>query len=141
MNLRPKRTEEPEINLTSLIDLALLLLIFFMVTTTFKDDLQISINLPKASEKVAKPEQQSIKVMIDAEGQYYVNDEKLVNIQIETLKRALQQSAAGQSSPLIIVKADGKTPHQSVITAMDAARQLGYHRLGFATSRSDDKSQ
>lgn len=139
MNLRSKRKEEPEINLTSLIDLALLLLIFFMVTTTFKDEMQISINLPKASEKVAQPEQESIKIMIDAAGDYYVNDQKLVNTQIDTLKRALQQAAGAQTSPMLIVKADGKTPHQSVITAMDAARQLGFNRLGFATSRVDDK--
>lgn len=139
MNLRSKRKEEPEINLTSLIDLALLLLIFFMVTTTFKDEMQISINLPKASEKVAQPEQESIKIMIDAAGDYYVNDQKLVNAQIDTLKRALQKAAGAQSSPMLIVKADGKTPHQSVITAMDAARQLGFNRLGFATSRADDK--
>lgn len=139
MNLRGRRKEEPEINLTTLIDLALLLLIFFMVTTTFKDELKISINLPKASDKVAKAEPDNINIVIDAEGQYYVNDQKLVNVQIDTLKRALQQAAGGRASPVLIVKADGKTPHQAVITAMDAARQLGFSRLGFATSRSEDK--
>lgn len=133
MNFRGKQKESPDVNITPLIDVVFLLLIFFMVSTTFKDNSEIEITLPKASQAPQETLPQSIELTIDAEGQYYVNQQRLVNTQLETIKRALKQVAGEQESPVIIIKADAKTPHQAVISAMDAARQLGFSKLGFAT--------
>ncbi len=133
MNFRGKQKEGPDVNITPLIDVVFLLLIFFMVSTTFKDNSEIEITLPKASQAPQETLPQSIELTIDAEGQYYVNQQRLVNTQLETIKRALKQVAGEQQSPVIIIKADAKTPHQAVISAMDAARQLGFSKLGFAT--------
>lgn len=133
MNFRPQKREEVDVNLTPLIDVVFLLLIFFMVSTTFKDQSEIEIRLPTASEEPKELTVESIEVTIDAQGQFYVNNHPLVNTQLETLKRALQEIAGDEKDPVIIVKADAMTPHQAVITAMDASRQLGFGRLGFAT--------
>lgn len=122
-----------DVNLTPLIDVVFLLLIFFMVSTTFKDQSEIEIRLPTASEEPKEMTLESIEVTIDAQGQFYVNSRPLVNTQLETLKRALQEVAGDEEDPMVIVKADAMTPHQAVITAMDASRQLGFARLGFAT--------
>lgn len=133
MNFQPQKREEVDVNLTPLIDVVFLLLIFFMVSTTFKDQSEIEIRLPTASEEPKEMTLESIEVTIDAQGQFYVNSRPLVNTQLETLKRALQEIAGDEDDPMVIVKADAMTPHQAVITAMDASRQLGFARLGFAT--------
>jgi len=133
LNFQPQKREEVDVNLTPLIDVVFLLLIFFMVSTTFKDQSEIEIRLPTASEEPKEMTLESIEVTIDAQGQFYVNSRPLVNTQLETLKRALQEIAGDEDDPMVIVKADAMTPHQAVITAMDASRQLGFARLGFAT--------
>ena len=137
MNFRPQRGEEVDVNLTPLIDVVFLLLIFFMVSTTFKDQSEIEIQLPNASEEPKEIAVESIEITIDAQGQYYVNSRPLVNSQLATLKRALEEVAGSEKDPVIIVKADAMTPHQAVITAMDASRQLGFGRLGFATIKEE----
>ena len=137
MNFRPQRGEEVDVNLTPLIDVVFLLLIFFMVSTTFKEQSEIEIQLPNASEEPKEITVDSIEITIDAQGQYFVNSRPLVNSQISTLKRALQEIAGDEKDPIIIVKADAQTPHQAVITVMDASRQLGFGRLGFATVKEE----
>lgn len=134
MNFRSRQGTEPDVNLTPLIDVVFLLLIFFMVSTTFKDESEIAVNLPKASEQASEIKQETIEITIDDEGQFYINQQRLINTQIATLRRALQEAAGNEKNPVIIIKADAKTPHQAVVTAMDATRQAGYSRLGFATS-------
>jgi biopolymer transport protein ExbD len=114
-----------------------LLLIFFMVSTTFNKESELSIQLPEASGKPLKSERKMIDIEIDAQGRYYINQQALVNTQLETIKQALQKAAEGSTEPQLILSADRMTPHQAVITAMDAARQLGFVHLTFATSSNN----
>lgn len=197
MNLRPQRTEPPEINLAPLIDVVFLLLIFFMVTTSFRDEVGIKIRLPEAAGEAAA-EAQPLTLTIDAEGSYYVNDLQVADRQPATLSKALMmamanargrdQATAGgeglagqakgperaggprppgqggtggqadQQTPVgdasagtavrttttapadlpLVLKADARTPHQAVMTAMDVASRLGLTRLSFAASHSQD---
>lgn len=134
MRLQSRRAEDPDLNLTPLIDVVFLLLIFFMVSTTFERDTEISLELPEASGEPLKTEQVVIEISIDAQGHYYVNQQELINTQIDTIKRAIQQARGDVERPQVILSADRQTPHQAVITAMDAARQLGLVNLTFATS-------
>ena len=133
MRLQTRRPEGPDVNLTPLIDVVFLLLIFFMVSTTFERDTEISLELPEASGEPLKTERVVVEISIDAQGRYYVNQQELVNTQIDTLRRALQQAVAEADRPQVILSADRQTPHQAVITAMDAARQVGLVNLTFAT--------
>lgn len=134
MRLQSRRAEDPDLNLTPLIDVVFLLLIFFMVSTTFERDTEISLELPEASGEPLKTEQVVIEISIDAQGNYYVNQQELINTQIDTIKRAIQQARGDVERPQVILSADRQTPHQAVITAMDAARQVGLVNLTFATS-------
>lgn len=138
MRLQSRRTEEPDVNLTALIDVVFLLLIFFMVSTTFERETEISIELPEASGQPLQSEKPVVEISIDAKGRYFVNAHEVVNTQIDTLKRAINEAAGGQEKPRVILSADRNTPHQAVITAMDAARQLGFVNLTFATNKPDD---
>lgn len=140
MKLAERRSEEPQLNLTPLIDVVFLLLIFFMVSTTFSRESEISIDLPESSGEVVQEEQQVVEISIDSEGRYYINEQQVANTRIDTLKRALRQATAEQSEPQLIISADAKTPHQAVISAMDAARQVGLVRLTFATKQRDDQN-
>ncbi len=137
MNFRPQKSEEVDVNLTPLIDVVFLLLIFFMVSTTFKDQSEINIRLPTASEEPTEIKVDSIDITINAQGQFFINNRPLVNAQLVTLKRAIKEVAGSNEDPLVIVKADAMTPHQAVIMAMDASRQLGFGRLAFATIQDE----
>jgi biopolymer transport protein ExbD len=139
VNLRPRRREDPEIGLTPLIDVVFLLLIFFMVSTTFSRETELRIELPEASAEFTEAREQSLELTIDAHGNYYVGDRALVNNRVETLKRALAE-AGGDSAgerPLHI-SADASTPHQAVVTAMDAAGQMGFVQLSITTKQPAD---
>jgi len=138
MRLQNRRREEPDVNLTPLIDVVFLLLIFFMVSTTFQRETEISIDLPEASGPQMQAKKKEVEISIDAKGRYFVNQQEVVNTQVETLKRAIQQAAGDQKKPRIILSADRMTPHQSVIRAMDAARQLGFVNMTFATTKPSD---
>lgn len=140
MKLADRRAEEPQLNLTPLIDVVFLLLIFFMVSTTFNRESEISIDLPESSGEAVQAEQQVVEVSIDSEGRYFINQQPVANTQLDTLKRALRQASADQKDPQLIISADAKTPHQAVISAMDAARQVGLVRLTFATKQLDEQS-
>jgi biopolymer transport protein ExbD len=134
MRLQFKQREEPDVNLTPLIDVVFLLLIFFMVSTTFERETEISIELPEASGKQVESQRQLVEISIDEKGRYFVNKEEVINTQLETLKQAIRKAAGGEEKPRVLLSADKATPHQAVITAMDAARQLGFVNLTFATS-------
>nr|VFJ87266.1 MAG: biopolymer transport protein ExbD [Candidatus Kentron sp. LFY]VFJ87727.1 MAG: biopolymer transport protein ExbD [Candidatus Kentron sp. LFY]VFK14492.1 MAG: biopolymer transport protein ExbD [Candidatus Kentron sp. LFY] len=133
MNLKPNKIPEaPDVTLTPLIDVVFLLLIFFMVSTTFERSSELSIELPEATPEAELSEGRIIEVAIDAQGYYYINGKQLVNTQFETLKKALTKLNTPNSPPLIL-SADEGTPYQSVVTLMDVAQQLGFARLRFAT--------
>jgi biopolymer transport protein ExbD len=131
-----RRREEPDVNLTPLIDVVFLLLIFFMVSTTFNKQSEISIQLPQAAGETQQDKRVVIEVSIDAEGRYYVNHQQLINTQLDTLKRAMQTQAGKEKEPKLIISADRRTPHGAVVRAMDAARQLGFVHLTFATQNN-----
>ena len=134
MNFRHRRDNEPEVNITPLIDVVFLLLIFFMVSTTFKQDFEVGINLPQSSSDASVSETQ-LHVTIDKQGNFYVNSVKLVNSQTAILKLAMKKASKGNRKMPIVISADARTEHQFVIQAMDAARQLGFSRLTFATQQ------
>jgi len=136
VNLRKFDKQEPDVNLTPLIDVVFLLLIFFMVSTTFTRESHISVDLPESSAEPAESDETSIEMTIDAQGRYYVNQQLVINNKIETLKRALQIAIGNNESPALIINADAKSTHQAVVTAMDAARQLGIVHLSLATQHS-----
>jgi len=137
MNLRPNREQESlDVNITPLIDVVFLLLIFFMVSTTFDKQAQLKVKLPEASPSSQQIETETIVLAIDAKGQYYINDKQLVNTTIKTLKQALLKTMNDNKEIPLILKADAKTPHQAVVTAMDAAAQIGLTRLSIATMES-----
>ncbi len=138
MNLRPGHKEETvEVNLTPLIDVVFLLLIFFMVTTTFDRHARLKVSLPESSTKATQQQSDPLILSIDAKGNYFLNDRQLVNRQLDTLKQALQktigQGKKDYKDVALVLRADANTPHQSVVRAMDAASQLGLTRLSIAT--------
>ncbi len=137
MNLGRRRDDAPDITLTPLIDVVFLLLIFFMVSTTFSQHAEIEIELPEASTQETKERPDTLEIAIDTKGRYFVNGRQLVNTQIKTLKRAIREAAGVRKSPPLIINADANTPHQAVITAMNAARQLGFTHLSFATNQAE----
>lgn len=140
MKFKRRAKEELSVDLTPLIDVVFLLLIFFMVSTTFTKENHLTIDLPEASGEVAETTAKQIEVIISAEGQISINDKVLLNNQVKTVKQALGKVSGGDQSLPLIITADGKAPHQSVITAMDAAGQLGFSHLSITTRNpTEDK--
>ena len=133
MNLRRTRRDEPELNLIPLVDILFVVLIFFIVTTTFNRDAGITLTLPEASAEAETKQEVTLGIVIDGEGRFYINQQQVVNTSPETLKRALQQAAVEDKNAPVVISADAKTPHQAVITAMDVARQLGFVHFTLAT--------
>lgn len=138
MKFQANRREEPDVNLTPLIDVVFLLLIFFMVSTTFNRETEIAIELPEASGEILQGERKVVEIGIDSEGRFFVNQQEVINTGLETLKQAIARAAGDEAKPQVILSADRRTPHQAVITAMDAARQLGFVHLTFATSQPSE---
>ena len=136
MNLKPDREDNIELNLTPLIDVVFLLLIFFMVSTTFEKQAKLKLQLPDASTEAKVQDQKTVVIGIDAKGHYYINDRQVVNTSLETLKIALKKVTDGKTDIPVTLRADAKTPHQAVVTAMDAASQLGLVKLSIATLQS-----
>ncbi len=138
MNFRRRTRAETDINLTPLIDVVFLLLIFFMVSTTFTRETQLKVDLPEsASGEHASETTAQIEVLISAAGQVAVNGNTLVNPDLETLKAALARESGGDTRLPVVITADAQTPHQSVITAMDAAGQQGFTRLRLTTNEME----
>jgi biopolymer transport protein ExbD len=137
MQLRASsKSEDPEISLTSLIDVVFLLLIFFMVSTTFEHQAVLKVDLPEA-KNVSSPEDQpnSFELVIDAKGQFYLNDRQLLDGQRSTLEAAFIEAAGDDRSIPVILRADAQTPHHFVVTVMDVTAQLGFRRLSIATEQ------
>ncbi len=138
MNIQPDNQEEPEINLTPLIDVVFLLLIFFMVSTTFEHQSRIQIELPEATAQPNKPEDESLEILIDAQGRYFLGDQQVVNTELKTLKGAIRKAVGEREAMPVIIRADARTPHQAVVRALDATSQLGLVHISLATSRIDE---
>jgi biopolymer transport protein ExbD len=133
-----QQREEVNVNLTPLIDVVFLLLIFFMVSTTFTKESHLEIDLPEASDAAPSEDLPTmIEVVIDEEGNYSVNGQALVNTQEKTLRQAINLQVKDQSDkPPLIITADAKTPHQAVVTAMDVSGQLGFEKLSITTKQA-----
>ena len=137
LNLRPRG--QPEVNLTSLIDVVLLLLIFFMVSTSFVKQSQISIRLPEAdSAAVVEEIPEQVDIMITETGTFLVNGRELINNQPETIRNALQKVSGGDNSLPLTISADASARHQHVVTAMDIAGRLGFVQISIATVNEPD---
>lgn len=138
--MRLDRETEPdvEINITPLIDVVFLLLIFFMVSTTFTHLSQLQIQLPESSAEPHEEPPEAIEVAIDGQGRYYIGGHQLVNTERETLLRALRQAAKGRKDPPVVISGDRKAQFQAVVGAMDVARELGLVHLTFATAQTPE---
>ena len=134
MNLQLRPREEPEINLTSLIDVVLLLLVFFMVSTSFVKRAELNIMLPQTSlaPDTEKPPL-TVEITVTAEGAYYVDDRALINSDPNTLRRAIEDVAGKNRKVPVTIRADAQATHQSVVTAMDVAGRLGFVHINIAT--------
>ncbi|GJM05924.1 MAG: biopolymer transporter ExbD [marine bacterium B5-7] len=139
MNFRSERRDEVDLDITPLIDVVFLLLIFFMVSTTFEHNSEINITLPSSSKEVTDAKPDAVNVGLDAQGNVYINDKSLVNAQLETIKAALSDALVGLNEPPVIISADSNATHQSVVRVMDAARQLGLVKITFATQELKDE--
>lgn len=135
MKFRRQRRDELDINLTPLIDVVFLLLIFFMVSTTFNKETHLNLSLPKVDHAVDNVDMKTIDVVISAKGQYSVNGKALANNQEKTLRQALLDAAGDDKNLPFVITADANSSHQSVVTVMDVAGDLGFTRMQIATQR------
>ncbi len=140
MRLGNARQDDFEINVISLIDVMLTLLMFFVMTTTFVQHSAMKVSLPEASETLEEAAKNPLVVMIGADSRFYVDNNEVLNPNVDSLKQAIAQVAGDDHDRQVILRADGMTPHQAVVTAMDALGQLGFTHLSIATvrSKSDD---
>ncbi len=134
MKFQRPQMEEPSVELTPLIDVVFLLLIFFMVSTTFTRESRLSIDLPEASTEPTSGETRvGLEISITQNGEFAVNDQTLVNSKAATLRAALRKIGGSDTSQPVLISADANAPHQAVVTAMDVAGQLGFTHLRIAT--------
>ncbi len=137
MRLQTHTKEEPKVDLTSLIDVVFLLLIFFMVSTTFERESVLKVDLPEASAVADREEMpDSLELVIDGDGRMFLNDQRLLDSNADTIRAAMQQLAGDNRELPLILRADRLTPHHFVVTAMDVAAQMGFINLSIATDRS-----
>lgn len=142
MNIKPRRREDPEINITSLIDVVLLLLIFFMITTTFEREAQLQVALPEAStEPTETKAEKALEITINVNGDFFINEQQVLNPKSETLRRAIVQTIGERRDLPVIVRADARSPVQSVVTAMDVTGKLGLTQLSLATSQPPEQGE
>jgi biopolymer transport protein ExbD len=138
MNLNPRRHEEPEINVVSLIDVVLLLVVFFMLSSRFTDEGRLHVQLPQASAvPAANPQSEPLVVSVTQAGGYLVNGRELINSSPETLSAALVKQAGANRDITVTIRADRRATQQSVVTAMDVLGQLGFVRLNIATVKDE----
>lgn len=140
MKFRQVRRELPALNLTPLIDIVFLLLIFFMVTTSFSRETRLLVSLPEASGS-AENAAESIEVLVDSEGGYAINGRRLVNAEVDSLVRGLELESGGDVSLLVVLVADAEVQHQSVVSAMEAIGRAGFTSLSIATREPIEKTQ
>jgi biopolymer transport protein ExbD len=131
-----RRNAYTEMNITSLIDIMLVLLIFFMVTTTFQRNAALKIDLPEASPKAGAVVPKTLELVIDSEGRFFVGRSELVNGEVATIQQALLQAANGDLKQPLTIRADARAAHKDVVRAMDAAGQAGFAALSIATTES-----
>ncbi|MEI8362007.1 MAG: biopolymer transporter ExbD [Betaproteobacteria bacterium] len=130
---RGKRHEDLEMNLVPLIDVLLVIIIFLVVSATFSRTSELQINLPTAEANATQEKPLTIEVGVDANGKYTVNNKGLTDTSVDAISAALQLAASGGKEPTVIINADAKTTHQSVVNVMEASRVAGFTHITFAT--------
>jgi len=133
------RREEVDLNITPLIDIVFLLLIFFMVSTTFQKESELRVQLPEAEQRETVQPQSPLEIVISADGQYAIGGRTLADNSLSTLIQSLRSAVGEDREQPLIVRADARTPHQAVVRAMDAAARLGLSRLSIATAQQSDE--
>jgi biopolymer transport protein ExbD len=135
MRIRDRRAEDvPEINLVPLIDVILVLIIFFVITTTFDARSVLKLELPRATGERNEAQANSLSLLINADGRYFVDDREALRTDVESLKRTLVEVAGDDRDRTVLLRADARTPWQAVVTAYDALGQLGFRRVANATA-------
>ena len=138
MKFRQRESSSVDVDLTSMIDVVFLLLIFFMVTTTFNHNSALKIALPTASNKPAETTKNKLELVIDSQGRYYVNGREVLNTQPETLFQAMTEVLnETQGTPALVISADANVNYQAVVTAMDIAGRLGLTNFSMATTQAE----
>lgn len=139
MKVGSSRQDEPEINLIPLIDVLFCLILFLVLTTSFNQRAALKLQLPQAQAGIVPDERPPLIVIVDVEGRYFVGNTEVTRRDVGTLKAAISQATGTDRTRPIVLRADGRTPHQSVITAMDAIGQLGFTKLSIATTPEQKK--
>lgn len=135
MRIRDRRAEDsPEINLVPMIDVILCLIIFFVITTTFDARSVLKLELPRADGEQSDAKSRQLSLLINAQGRYFVDDREALRTDVESLKRTIVEVAGEDRERTVLIRADARTPWQSVITAYDALGQLGFRRIANATA-------
>ena len=139
MKIRGSGKKAVRLDLTPLIDVVFLLLIFFMVSTTFDRQTILKVALPEASEQaIEEQEREEIAITIDEKGHFYINDEELITHDLDTLKRAMTKASGDLVDIPVLVSSDKQAPFQSAIMVMDAAGQLGMSKLSFIARQTSE---
>jgi biopolymer transport protein ExbD len=133
LKLRARRVDEPEINLISLIDVLLVMLIFFMVSSSFVSESRLKVQLPSASGERSDAQPATLVIAVTQQGAYRVNDRELINSSRETLRAAIIKIAGEDRNAKVALRADARATHQAVVTAMDVLGRLGYSEINIAT--------
>lgn len=131
-----RREEDFEINVISLIDVLLTLLMFFVLTTTFVQHSRMQVTLPQAESSEQTDQRDALTVMIDRDGHFFVDNNEVLNPGLDSLKEAISRVGGNDKTRPVMLQADGMTPHQAVVTAMDALGELGFTRLSIATTHA-----
>lgn len=138
MNLRPvERSEEPEINLISLIDVLLVLVLFLVLTTTFAREARLDVRLPEAAAEPRAAPLKPLEVVVDAQGRWYVAEREVIGSDAAALQRAIELVAGDARDLPFTIRADAKAPHQAVVTVMEVAGRLGFEDLAILTVKAD----
>lgn len=129
-----RKDDEPEINMIPLIDVVLTLIIFFVITTTFDARSVLKLELPRADGQPAESQSKALSVLVNADGRYFIGDKEALRTDIDSLKRAIAEVAGSDRDRSVLLRADARTPHQAVVTALDALGQLGFRRISIGTA-------
>lgn len=135
MRIRDFRADDtPEINLIPLIDVVLCLIIFFVITTTFESRSVLKLQLPRAEGVPTQTQTKTLDLLVNADGRYFVGDREALRTDVESLKRTIGEVAGDDRERTVMLRADARTPHQSVVTALDALGQLGFRNISIGTA-------
>ncbi len=126
--------DAPVIDLVPLIDVILVLIIFFVVTTTFDARSTLRVELPRASQQAATEPAHGLSILVNAEGRFFVNDQEVLRTDVESVKQTIAAVAGDDRAQSVLLRADARTPYQAVVTAQDALGQLGFRRIAIATA-------